>query len=467
MADNIKLRGKTWHLYWRVPTRYAEVESRKTLEFSLRTGDRDEAKERAAVHKTALRAQWEAMLLNVKPVTERDAYDAIVAVAQLQGQKYRPASELAKDPLHEIMERLDSIQSQPPESHTVTAALGGAPLPNILVSESSSLMERVHATDILGKTPNQLQKWKDKWLRASKALIAAAGDRPLNAITTAEARKYRDHWKEVRDAGRTTDYVNKQIGYMEQILNTYYEDLDISDHENPFRGMQLKPTGKETKTAPQAPKETPVVWIRDVLLSDEKCASLNPEARDITIVSAETGSRASEIYNLPPHQIRLKDVIPHIRIDMELEGEERREIKNTSSVRLVPLVGHALEAMQRNSEGFPRYRGKGSYSGYINKHLRERDLMPSNGVTIRGLRHTFETRLRLAGVDNEDRAMLMGHSVGKIRGRPVYGDTIELRVKALLLEMVAFPTSTWEPRTKAELSAEIHRLLEEQGFRPQ
>ncbi len=336
-----------------------------------------------------------------------------------------------------------------------------------MVSEAPAIMERVHAEATQGKSPNQLKKWRAKWIRASEAFVESAGDRPLNSITIAEARKYRDHWKGVRDAGRTTDYVNKQIGYMEQILDAFYEELDIADQENPFHGLQLKQTGKEAKTVHLAPKETPVTWIRDVLLHDEKCASLNSEARDIAIVTAETGSRASEIFNLPAHQIRLDDQVPHIRIDMELEGHDRREIKNLSSVRLIPLIGFALEAMKRNPSGFPRYRGKDGYSGYINNHMRRHGLLPDNGVTIRGLRHAFETRLRLAGVGNEDRAMLMGHSMGKIRGRPVYGDTIELRVKALLLEMVAFPTCNWEPRPKDMLNVEIDRILEEQGFRLQ
>ncbi|MEX5600398.1 DUF6538 domain-containing protein [Pseudophaeobacter sp. C1-32P7] len=465
MTDSIKQRGKIWHLNWRVPSRYAEVESRKKLEFSLRTKDRDQAVEKAAVYKTAFRAQWETMLAAQVPSSERDAYDAVVAVAQSRELKYRPVQELVKDPLHEIMERLDSIQNQPPTSPVVTAALGGAPLPKTKVSEFPESMARLRADEIQGKTPDQLRQWKNKWLRAASAFVEKAGDRPMCEITIVEARKYQDHWKEIRDGGRTTDHVNKQIGHMEHMLDAYYEDLGITEYQNPFRGLHLKPSGREIKTATSRPKETPVVWIRDTLLNDKKMGGLKRQAHDIAIVTAETGTRANEVYNVPPPDIHLDHEIPYISIDMRLDGDNRREIKNLSSVRKVPLVGHALEAMRRNPTGFPDYRGGGSYSGYINKFIRKNNLLPDNGVTIRGLRHAFESRLRVAGVTNEERAMLMGHSLKKLRGREVYGDATELKIRALFLEMIAFPTKDWKPRSIAVLNAEIDRILEEEGFR--
>lgn len=465
MADNIKLRGETWYLYWRVPTRYSQVEGRKTLEFSLHTGNRARAVEKAAVHKTAFREQWEAMLAAQVPASERDAYDAVVALARSQGFKYRRAEELSKDPLHEIMERLDSIQNQPPASPVVSAVLGGAPLPKTKASEFPENMERLRADEIQGKTPDQLRQWKNKWLRAANAFVAVAGDRAMCEITVVEARKYRDYWKTVRDGGRTTDHVNKQIGHMEHMLDAYYEDLGITEYHNPFQGLNLKPSGRETKTAALGPKEIPLEWIRDILLNDAKMEGLKGQARDIAIITAETGSRANEVYNLPPSDIHLDHEIPHFSIDMRLDGDYRREIKNLSSVRKVPLVGHALEAMQRNPTGFPDYRGGGSYSGYINKFIRENNLLPGNGVTIRGLRHAFETRLRVAGVTNEERAILMGHSLKKLRGREVYGDATELKIRALFLEMIALPTADWEPRSFAALNTEIEHTLEKEGFR--
>ena len=70
-----------------------------------------------------------------------------------------------------------------------------------------------------------------------------------------------------------------------------------------------------------------------------------------------------------------------------------------------------------------------------------------------------------AGLKNEERGLLMGHSLKSLRNRPVYGAEMELRLRALLAEKVVFPTDTWAPRSHEEIDAEINSLLEEQGFR--
>ena len=60
---------------------------------------------------------------------------------------------------------------------------------------------------------------------------------------------------------------------------------------------------------------------------------------------------------------------------------------------------------------------------------------------------------------------MMGHSLKKIRGREIYGDETNLKLRALYAEMVSLPTETWHPRPHAEILAEIERLLIEDGFR--
>ncbi|KZY39135.1 hypothetical protein A3731_39135 [Roseovarius sp. HI0049] len=66
---------------------------------------------------------------------------------------------------------------------------------------------------------------------------------------------------------------------------------------------------------------------------------------------------------------------------------------------------------------------------------------------------------------NEERAFLLGHSVGKLRGRPVYGDGPELKLRALYAELVGFPTDTWQPRPNAEVRNLIEAELEALGYR--
>ena len=70
-----------------------------------------------------------------------------------------------------------------------------------------------------------------------------------------------------------------------------------------------------------------------------------------------------------------------------------------------------------------------------------------------------------ARIPNEERAYLMGHSIGRVRGRPVYGSDLDIRVRALLQEMITFETQDWKPRPVDQLWHEIDRLFEAEGYR--
>lgn len=130
--------------------------------------------------------------------------------------------------------------------------------------------------------------------------------------------------------------------------------------------------------------------------------------------------------------------IPHLRIAFE-EGEARREIKNRASERLVHLVGVTLAAARRHPNGFPRYRGKSSYSAAINSYLRDNNLLLSPEHTVGGVRHTWEERVLDETKRNDQSGEMMGHSVRKIRQRPVYGDAMPLVQRHALASRIMLP----------------------------
>ena len=99
--------------------------------------------------------------------------------------------------------------------------------------------------------------------------------------------------------------------------------------------------------------------------------------------------------------------------------------------------GVALAAARRQPNGFPRYRYKRSYSALINGYLRGHDLMPSPKHTAGGTRHTWESRLKAAGIASDDRGEMMGHSVASARNRELYGDEMPLERKLELTQAVA------------------------------
>ncbi|MBT3140003.1 hypothetical protein DS909_09790 [Phaeobacter gallaeciensis] len=200
------------------------------------------------------------------------------------------------------------------------------------------------------------------------------------------------------------------------------------------------------------------------IINGVKLDGLNDEARAILIVCAETGCRQTEIYDLSPSSIHLDAAVPHIKVKVE-DGECQREIKNKASRRPVVLVGAALEAMKRFPNGFPRYRGKEAYSTVVSKYFAENNLSPTPKHYVSSLRHSFESRMIKAGLSSEERGYMMGHSMKSIKGREVYGNDPDVRIRALYSELVSFETESWKPREPEEIFRDIDNILVEDGFR--
>ncbi len=471
---DIETRGRTYYIYKRVPVRYASVEHREVINTSLKTRDFEQAKVNLKRDWGRLVRGWEASLLGQDRPGTREAYDGARAVLGDMGLHLCGIDKLAAGPLDDLLTRIEAAAKHPASSVAVAAALGAVDIPNTLILGMPAEFERIREPFLKAKNRVQRRQWRNKYRRAAKVLAALVGNRSMKGLTPHDADLYRKHWWDrCETEGITARYAAKHLTYIEQMIDAYYEDLGVlpQDFVNPFRGLSLGETPGEKWQEEKRKLALPVWWILEVLYDPIKTASLNEEARDIAILCAELGTRENEIHDLPPEDIVLDHVIPHIILDIVLEGEFRRELTTADSRRRVPLTPRALAIMRKYPEGFTRYRNTANYSNTINKNFKENNLFPAcqedptRRYTIGGLRHTFEDRMRHAGIDNEMRAFLMGHSIEAIRGRPVYGTDLELPVRALLLEKIAFPTADWTPRSHQEIDAEIDRLLEEDGFR--
>lgn len=257
------------------------------------------------------------------------------------------------------------------------------------------------------------------------------------------------------------------------MLDAHFEDIRLprSKRVNPLEGARITATAYEKSDEVRKKLPLPEKWIRKRLIKDAVLADFCPQTSDIAIIAAVCGCRLSEIYDLPASDIHIDHEVPHIMLRTEHDGADKRQLKNGSSTRPVVLLGDALDAMKRNPTGFPRYRGKATFSAQVNKFLREKNLFPTlpensdQKYVLSGIRHSFEDRMVAAKIGNEERAFLMGHSIGKVRGRPVYGSGLDLPSRALLQEMVAFDTPNWIARPIPELWSELNRLLEENGHK--
>ena len=157
---------------------------------------------------------------------------------------------------------------------------------------------------------------------------------------------------------------------------------------------------------------------------------LNAEAADILRIMINTGARPSEITGLQSQHIKLDVPIPYIEI-----RAEGRSLKTHYSARDLPLVGVALEAMQRHPNGFPRYRDKTpSWSGLVAKYLRNNGLLENPKQSPYCLRHSLSDRLQNQGCEDRTRKEIMGHRPESI----IYGSGSTLAIKAQWLEKIGF-----------------------------
>ena len=435
---NIILRGRTWYLKRSVPKRYASVEPRPVLWESLKTDSKSVALGKAERVWAGYIDGWEARLAGRDGEAEA-RFRAAQDLAAMRGFLFLTAAQVAERPLQEVLARVESARTPDGVPDPVIAAgvLGGVEAPKLMLSELVARDEQISAHDNRFKSSQQMRVWRTPRKRAVANLIAAlGGDRPVVEVGAAEARQHKRWWQaRIAEEGQSAQTVNKDFNYLAGMFARFYDDIDHPDPPRPYAGVSLKDRHANVRRK----DEVPVAYISERWLAPGAFDGLNDEARDILLISVETGCRQSEIYNLPASAFQLEAPIPHLLVRNEASDnpKERREVKNRHSIRPVPLVGLALAAARRHPEGFPRYRGTAGYSATVNKYLKAHDLVPE-GVTAGGIRHTWESRLKAAGLPMDDRGELMGHSVSAVRNREAYGNDMDLEIRRDHVASIAF-----------------------------
>ena len=466
----IERRGAVYYMRLRVPARYRDVETRAEVNRSLKTRDLIEAEERFVVLRKQMTAEWDARLAQQYTVEPVKKYDSAVELMRAMSLPYRPMDELIAGRLEDLVDRVSAIAASPSKAPDVDAVLGLIDVPEVKISGLPALIEEVQAAALRSMCERQRRQWKTRYGATATHLVELFGDIPCTSLTEAQAIRYRNHWQARCDAREiTSNYANKRVRYARQMLHAYFERFDVpqSRRLNPFKGYGIsRPVDEETGSTLPLPNP----WISRVVIHGDGLATLNPQAHGIAVVAADTGTGQTEVFDIPPADIRLDHPIPHLMMRIVAEGPDRRRLKNSASKRPIILLGASLDVMTRHRDGFPKYRGKATYPAAINAFMRDNELFPevpageARRYTMSGTRHSFEDRLKGAGVQNEERAYMTGHSVGKIRGRPVYGSDPDLRMRALLQEMVSFRTPTWTPRPREVLWNEVAKLKDELGF---
>jgi integrase len=275
--------------------------------------------------------------------------------------------------------------------------------------------EELAADELKGLSEGQIESWKKVKLISSAMFVEVISNKALLDITRADATKFQAHFRErMKKEGISGNTANRRFGNMRKLFRVYANHLQL-DIKNPFDGLSF--SDKKTLRKKISPFEAEYMQRKFLNFEDRAYAldSLNLEARLIFLTLIETGCRPSEICNLRAENIHLKAKTPYISVMFT----DDRGLKTENSVRDIPLVGVALEAMRLAPGGFPRYRDKETnLSAVLMKHLRVNKLLPSDNYRVYSVRHAYEKRMLEAGFDDEFRRRTLGHDTE----RPEYGD---------------------------------------------
>jgi len=440
MVDGVFRRGKKglYTARLQVPVQFQGIIKKPEVWQATGTPAYEEALEFRIAWKRRKLAEWNAMLAGKQPIAAKSRFKLAAELAVSRGEDYRTAEDLSNMNLEEILGRVERLQAtgDGPKSVAAQAILGGIEMPKMTLKEVAESMPERFPEDWKNKTVRGRKVWESRWLRPVNKFITLVGRDPeFIAIDRRSAIAFRDALKDrVLDDDYKAESAMTELQNLNGLWKRHHDALGIDPEEvppSPWRNL-ASPLYKLAEGDGQK-LEISMAYLERII-APGALDGMNEEERDITYVLIETGGRQSEITDLPPDAIYLDHPIPHIEIK-NATGEFARTIKNKASKRKIPLVGIALAAMRRHPEGFPRYRGKGTFSAAANAFLHENGLLPEE-ITMGGSRHSYETRMKAAGYDNDDRGAMMGHSIKRIRGREVYGDPLSLEEKLAIAEAI-------------------------------
>lgn len=413
----------------RVPRVVADLDERQpTVRASLRTRDLAKARALRDGYERADDELWGALLCSDSAEAAKRRYEAAVLRVKALGFTYRTTMEILQGETGaQILDRLRVLLEHRPNSPETNAVLGVVERPSVRLSEAFKLyVDKIAASELTNKSDEQRRSWLKVKNRALKNFIRLVGDKPIGEVTRADALKLYDLWADriapAEEDGKrrrpthTASSGNRDIGNLRVLYRRYHEHLGVENFVNPFDKLIFGEKHKGARTRPPFP----TAWIAERILAPGALRALNDQARGIALAMIDTGARPSELANLPPERIVLDAPVPYIDIRTRADEDEDGpcEVKTLSSYRQIPLVGLALEVFQKHPQGFPRYRDRGNkLSAVLNKHFKVHELFPTPRHKIYSLRHSFEDRMKVGGVDAELRAILMGHT----SERPKYG----------------------------------------------
>lgn len=242
----------------------------------------------------------------------------------------------------------------------------------------------------------------------------------------------RDHMlSQVKSNGepKKPSSVKRELSIIKATMNHAITEMDLGGKVvNPFNDLEI-PTNGGPQSERRERDPLPPAILNSIRTGVIKRA--NSELSRIWRVLEGTGCRLAEITGLRVDDADIDGELPHIRV----EWHESRRVKTKASIRYVPIVEDALEAVkealadaERGSMLFPRYAhagGPGAASQALMKYVRK--FSKNKKHVVHSLRHNMSDNLMLAEVDERIANLILGHALGGVGNRVYGGEVAKLR----------------------------------------
>lgn len=296
-SSHLELRGKTYYFCMRVPKEFADVEPLREINRTLKTRDRLEAEARCANVRLALFTEWRARRAG-RVADTRATFDASIDLLKGWGMTFSPMDDLIAGPVENLLSRIEAVANVDPLPAAVPAALGAIELPDVTLREMAERMPILKANEIRAKNARQHREWCGNFKRGARDFTAQIGKRTILTISEQDATDYTAHWKTLSESGKvTTNYANKQIRYVRQMIDTHLDDIRMPDSKriNVFEKKRVKKLAYDPEDDERKKLPLPETWIRNRLIKDRVLEALEQEASDIAIISAIGGMIVSAL----------------------------------------------------------------------------------------------------------------------------------------------------------------------------
>lgn len=262
-----------------------------------------------------------------------------------------------------------------------------------------------------------------KW----KTFMGIVGDMPLNQLSRAHGRLYRDKRS---GQGVKTLTIKRELKSLCAIIKKTFLELDI-DRNNPLSHIQIAGLGSDSiQRLPFTHEEL------STLINN--CLAVNDSRRRAILIIAFTGMRLNEVLGLRHCDIFIHDQDDEISY-LEIRPHSHRRLKTRESARDIPLtpllinlIKQQIEVSKDSSFLFPDYiidknTLSNSASASLNKYIKKLGIKKS----VHCLRHTMRDLLRATSATKDVIDSIGGWSSGDIGNLYGRGHSLSIKLNAL------------------------------------